>query len=318
MRAMRILALISSICSIGILCNCQPTYAGSSYRYGGAPVIHGQTPVPQVNSYGYNAGHGRLVPARPLAQPHTPAPKAQWAKAVCVMDPRTGRVLFSHNADERRQVASTQKIVTALCVCDAGDMDHLVTISADDHKKGYSTGLRQIKPGQQFTRRSMLQAMLTGSYNNVAYALARDAAGSEEAFVARMNARARRMKMHNSHFANPHGLPGAQYSTAKDMALAACYAYVNPIIRECVDTPTYYFTLADGSPRQMNNTNKLLNKYAWVNGMKTGYTDAAGHCLISSGAMNGQAVVVVVLGCPNRKTLWSESEKYLKWAMGVS
>lgn len=75
-----------------------------------------------------------------------------------------------------------------------------------------------------------------------------DAAGSEEAFVARMNARARRMKMHNSHFANPHGLPGAQYSTAKDMALAACYAYVNPIIRECVDTPTYFFTTADGSP----------------------------------------------------------------------
>lgn len=317
MRAMRILALISCICSLFVLCNCQPSYAGSTYRYGGAPVIHSQTPIAQTNNYSYTQTRNKLVPSRPLAQPSKAAPKPQWAQAVCVIDPYTGRVLYGHNADVRRQVASTQKIITALCVCDAGDLDHMVTIETDDRKKGYSTGL-QVRSGQQFTRGSLLQAMLTGSYNNVAQALARDTAGTSEAFVARMNARARRMKMHNSHFANPHGLPGAQYSTARDMAIAGCHAYVNPTIRYCVGKQSSTFILADGSPKHMNNTNKLLAKYPWVNGMKTGYTDAAGHCLISSGSMNGQAVVVVVLGCPNRKTLWSESEKYLKWAMGVN
>ena len=100
------------------------------------------------------------------------------------------------------------------------------------------------------------------------------------------------------------------------MALAACHAYVNPTIRSIVDIPTFNFTLANGNPRPMNNTNKLLNKYAWVNGMKTGYTNAAGRCLISSGSLNGQAVIVVVLGCPKPK-IWDESEKYLRWALGV-
>lgn len=315
---MRILAFLSGICTIGLLANCQPSYASGSYRYGGAPVVHGQTPVPQVKSHPYGSSVRSLVPARPLAQPDEPAPHPRGAKAVCVMDPRTGHILYEHNAHERRQVASTQKIMTALCVCDTGDLNHKVTIDKDDRKNGYSIGLRQISPGQKFTRRAMLQAMLTGSYNNVAYALARDVAGSGEAFAAIMNARARRMKMYDSHFVNPHGLPAPQYSTAHDMALAACYAYVNPVIRECVDTPVYNFILADGSPRQMNNTNKLLNKHSWINGMKTGYTDAAGHCLISSASLHGQAVVVVVLGCPNRHSLWAESEKYLKWAMGVS
>lgn len=316
MRAMRILALISCVCSLFMMCNCQTSYAGSTYRYNGAPVVHSQTPIPQTNNYSYTNTRNKLVPSRPLAQPAKQAPVPKWAKAICVMDPYTGRVLFAHNADEKRQVASTQKIMTALCICDAGDMNHLVTIDADDRKKGYSTGL-PVRPGQQFTRGAMLQAMLTGSYNNVAYALARDAAGSEEAFVARMNARARRMKMRNSHFANPHGLPGAQYSTARDMAIAGCHAYVNPTIRYIVGTKSCSFTMADGTQRPMNNTNKLLAKHSWINGMKTGYTDAAGHCLISSGSMNGQAVVVVVLGCPNRNTLWSESERYLKWAMRV-
>lgn len=320
MHAMRIVAFFTMLSSVLLLGNCQQTYAGNAYRRAGTPVIHTQTPIPnQATSAYYNTAANPLIPTRPLAQPALPAPKPRWAKAVCVMDPRTGRVLYGYNENERRQVASTQKIITALCICDAGDMNHLITIKKEDWEKTGKTWLSQIAPGEQYTRGAMLRAMLTGSFNNVAYALARDAAGSEAAFANRMNARARRMKMHNSHFANPHGLPGPQYSTARDMAIAGCYAYVNPIIRTCVDAPSYHFILNNGKTRTMGNTNKLLHRadMQWVNGMKTGYTNAAGHCLVSSGTLNGRAVVVVVLGCPNRNSLWKESEKYLRWAMNM-
>lgn len=319
MLAMRAIALISVLSFIGLLGSCQTTYAGNAYRQGRTPVIHGQTPMPTIQQNRYGSEANPLIPTRALSQPATPAPSPKGAEAVCVMDPRTGRILYGYHENERRQVASTQKIITALCVCDAGDIDQLMTIKPEDKRNVAPTRLNDIASGEQYTRRSMLQAMLTGSYNNVAYGLARDVAGSEAAFVDRMNARARRMRMYNSHFVNPHGLPGPQYSTAKDMATAACYAYVNPIIRPMIDAPSFSFILANGRARNMNNTNKLLNKphLHWVNGMKTGYTNAAGHCLISSGTLHGQAVIVVVLGCKNRTQLWSESEKYLRWAMGV-
>ena len=319
---MRFLALLTTLSTVIMLGQCQQTYAGSQYRgglgsqnQGTAPITHSQTRAPRMGGGSFGSLSSELVPTRPLAQPRTPAPKP-GCEAVCVIDPRTGRILYGHNANVRRQVASTQKIITALCVCDAGNLDKIVTIQQEDKTRVTPIRLQQVKPGDKYTRRALLQAMLTGSYNDIAHALARDTAGSMEAFVQRMNARARRMNMHNSHFVNPHGLPGPQYSTARDMAIAACHAYVNPTIRQFVDIPTVNFTLANGSNRPMNNTNKLLNKYAWVNGMKTGYTNAAGRCLISSGSLNGQAVIVVVLGC-DKKKIWAESEKYLRWALGV-
>lgn len=315
-RAMRVLALISTLSTLFFLANCQQTYAGNyNKRYSSSSGIHGQSTTRGYRTNNYAASSNPLVPVRPLAQPTTPAPKPICA-AVCVIDPRTGRILYGHNENERRQVASTQKIITALCVCDAGNLDKPVTIKREDKVNTQPIRLAQANVGEVYTRRSLLQAMLTGSYNDIAYALARDVAGSEAAFAKLMNARARRMKMYNSHFANPHGLPAAQYSTARDMAIAACHAYMNPTIREFVDIPTVNFTLASGKSRNMNNTNKLLQKYSWVNGMKTGYTNAAGRCLISSGSLNGRAVIVVVLGCPKPK-IWAESEKYLRWAMGV-
>lgn len=313
---MRIFALITSLSTLFVLANCQQTYAGNySKRYNGAGRVHQQTAAQGYRSNPYAVSSNPLAPVRPLAQPSTPAPKPNCA-AVCVIDPRTGRILFGHNENVRRQVASTQKIVTALCVCDAGNLDKPVTIKQEDKTNTQPIRLAQAKVGEVYTRRELLQAMLTGSYNDIAYTLARDVAGSQAAFAKLMNARARRMKMHDSHFANPHGLPAAQYSTARDMAIAACHAYMNPTIREFVDIAHVDFPLASGKIRSMNNTNKLLQKYDWVNGMKTGYTNAAGRCLISSAAINGRAVIVVVLGCAKPK-IWAESEKYLKWAMGV-
>lgn len=327
MAPMRVLAFFATLSAAFMLWSCQQSYATISPAYTGAtprtspraisssiPAIHTQAPIPAAAQSVYGANQAARVPARPLAQPAIPAPRPNCA-AVCVIDPRTGNILYSHNANERRQVASTQKIITALCVCDAKDLNKMVTIQAAD--RNVSPIRLNLKPGERYRKGDLLQAMLTGSFNDVAMTLARDTAGSTEQFVQRMNARARRMRMYNTHFANPHGLPGPQYSTAHDMALAACYAYNNPIIRNCINIPGYNFIKADGSTRQINSTNKLLRQYPWVHGMKTGYTNAAGKCLISCGTKDGRAVIVVVLGSTSSK-VWGESLKYLKWALGMA
>ena len=323
MPRMRKIGVIAAIGLIAFVSACQEPQASVVNRQGvaiagrgypaGQRVANAPAPIPNA-ALAIPRSSGSLLPSRALAQPATPPP-APTCAAVCVIDPRTGKVLYAYNADTRRQVASTQKIVTALCICDERRLDKMVTIQASDNQAPpVKLGL---KPGTQYRKIDLLRAMMTGSFNDVAVCLARDTAGSVEAFVERMNARAARMGMRNSHFANPNGLPAAQYSTARDMARAACYAYNNRVIRSLINTPQYTFVKADGSTKLIRSTNKLLGKYPWVQGMKTGYTNAAGKCLISCGAYNNTAVVVVVLGSTGSK-VWGESLKYLKWALGIA
>lgn len=310
---MRILGFILALAVAVPLSSCQtaPGVNDASWTQQQEQPAPRQAPTTPQPRQGFQ-GNG-LVPARPLSMPRGLAPQPECA-AVCVIDPRTGRVVYAHNAHTRRQVASTQKILTALCICDVGNMNKPVTVvPADTKEPPIRLGL---KPGTSYRRGDLLRVMLTGSYNDVAVTLARDAAGSVEAFAARMNARARRMRMYNSHFVNPNGLPAEQYSTAYDMAIAACYAYNNPTIRRCINIPEYTFRMADGTPRTIRSTNKLLKAHPWVHGMKTGYTNAAGKCLISCASANGQAVIVVVLGSTPTK-VWGESLKYLRWALNL-
>jgi len=319
---MRVLALFAILSAAFMMGSCQQTYATIAPAHAGAPhashagmpATYVPAPIPGSAQTVYGPNKAARIPFRPLAQPAAPAPKPGCA-AVCVIDPRTGHILYTHNGNERRQVASTQKIITALCVCDAKDLNKMVTIQASD--RNVSPIRLNLKAGECYRKGDLLQAMLTGSFNDVAVTLARDTAGSTEKFVQRMNARAQRMRMYNSHFVNPNGLPGPQYSTANDMALAACYAYNNPVIRNCINIPEYDFRRADGRIRRINSTNRLLRQYPWVHGMKTGYTNAAGKCLISCGAKDGRAVIVVVLGSTSAK-VWGESLKYLKWALGIA
>ena len=304
---MRFLVLLLTICTM--IAATAP--AGAFVRQNQPMTGHKPAPIPQGARNVRRPYHSSLNPTRPLRTPETPAPRPDCA-AVCVIDPYNGNVLYGYNANTRRQVASTQKIITALCVCDTKDLDKMVTIKASDR---LAPPIRlNLKAGEQYSRRDLLQAMLTGSFNDVAVSLARDCAGSVEAFVARMNARAKRMRMHNTHFANPNGLPAQQYSTAYDMALAACYAYNNKTIRSMINIPAYELRRNNGSVRMIRSTNRLLTTHPWVQGMKTGYTNLAGKCLISCASSNGRAVIVVVLGSTSRK-IWGESLKYLRWAL---
>lgn len=253
-------------------------------------------------------------PTRPVAIPSS-APRTPRCASACVMDALTGKVLFSHNGLQRRQVASTQKLVTAMVVLDHGSLDRKVVIQPSDTKADPTKlGFRA---GEIYSRRELLNAMMIRSFNDVALALARDTAGSVPRFAQLMNAKARQMGMYNSRFANPNGLPADQYSTAIDMARCAYYVYRSPELRNIICKRQYAFTRANGRTLLLRNTNKLLNQHPWVTGMKTGYTNAAGRCLVSSAGFNGRHVIVVVLGChPSR--IWAESKNLIKWALGAA
>ena len=254
----------------------------------------------------------RDSPTRPVAIPSS-APRTPRCASACVMDALTGNVLFSHNGLQRRQVASTQKLVTAMVVMEHGSLDKKVVIQPSDTKADPTKlGFRA---GEVYSRRELLNAMMIRSFNDVALALARDTAGSVPRFAQLMNAKARQMGMYNSRFANPNGLPADQYSTAIDMARCAYYVYRNPELRNIICKRQYAFTRANGRTLLLRNTNKLLTQNPWVTGMKTGYTNAAGRCLVSSAGVNGRHVIVVVLGChPSR--IWTESENLIRWALG--
>ena len=172
-----------------------------------------------------------------------------------------------------------------------------------------------IKAGETYQRIDLLRALLVKSCNDVARCLARDSGGSIEAFAEVMNEKARSLGANNSHFLNPNGLPiPGQYSSARDLSLIARAAYANPTIRSIVCLPNLVFRYADGHTRELENTNKVLKRLPYCNGMKTGYTDAAGHCLISSGARPGRDVIAVVLG-DAKINVWTDSAALLSWAL---
>ena len=153
------------------------------------------------------------------------------------------------------------------------------------------------------------------SANDIARALARDVGGTQEGFAAIMNQKAASLGMRNSNFINPNGLPMAgQYSTARDMAIAARAAYRSPLIRSFTATKSMVFRFNDGHTREVENTNKLLKTVPYCDGLKTGTTNAAGRCLVASGSLNGRSVIVVCLKSttPN---IWKDSAKLLAWAL---
>lgn len=244
----------------------------------------------------------------------TPPPKVR-GEAVIVVDAKSGRVLFHRNSRAPRAVASTQKLLTALIIAETGNLDAIVTIQPSD--TAVAPTKLYLKAGQKYSRRDLLQVLLVKSANDVACALARDNAGSVAAFADKMNTRAQAMGATASHFINPNGLPAeGQFSTARDMAIIARNVYANPLLREIVATKSLDFHFADGRTREMINTNRVLRTAPFCNGMKTGYTDAAGHCLVASGQHDERDVISVILGS-NKANIWKDSQELLEWGLGL-
>ena len=260
-------------------------------------------------------GEARKVTPAKVETEGSGAPRIHAASAI-VVDAQTGKVLHAVNPDEERAVASTQKLMTALLVCEAGGLDKTVTIQKSDTWAEPSK--LDVEPGEVYRKVDLLRILMVKSMNDVARALARDTAGSVEAFAERMNARARELGMKNSHFVNPNGLPApGQHSTARDMSKLAMAAYKLKAIREAVRLKELRWQNPSGQVTVYHNTNRVLSSLVHCNGMKTGYTVAAGFCLISSGSFDGRDVISVVLG-DSKEFVWKDSHNLLVWALGVN
>ena len=253
------------------------------------------------------------IPASALTPGASGAVPNTRANSVVVVDARTGAVLHEKNADQPRPAASTQKLLTALIIAETGYLDRPVRVEPIDT---FAEPVRlNIRPGDLYQRIDLLRALLVKSPNDVARCLARDNAGSIEAFADRMNAKAQLLGATHSHFLNPNGLPiPGQYSTARDLAVIARAAYANPTIRSIVCLPQLVFRYANGRTRELENTNKVLKRLPFCNGMKTGYTEAAGHCLIASGSRPGRDIIVVVLG-DTKYGVWTDAASLLSWGL---
>jgi D-alanyl-D-alanine carboxypeptidase (penicillin-binding protein 5/6) len=238
-----------------------------------------------------------------------PVPQVE-AEAAVLMVADTKEVLFDKKSKDIMYPASTTKIMTLLTALEKGDPNSIVTVSASAAAcDGSGLGLHA---GDQLTLHEAMYGMMLVSGNDAAEAIAENVAGSIPAFVGMMNAKAEKLGAVKTHFSNPHGLPDPfnHFTTAYDLALMTVYGMQQPEFAKIVSTREYDVHFLKGSDIHVANTNKLLKTYPDANGVKTGYTDAAGDCLVAAAKRNGVQLIVVLLNDDNR---WEDAAHLLDY-----
>ena len=210
-----------------------------------------------------------------------------------MLDGITGRTLFDRKSDERSLIASTTKIMTALVVCEQCNVLDRMRIPRE--AVGIEGSSMYLREGEVLTIQELLYGLMLSSGNDAAVALAIYCGGTVEGFVELMNDKAHVLGLENTHFENPNGLdsPG-HYSTARDLARLAAYAMENPLFRQTVSTKT-----VKAGDRYLRNHNKLLWLYDGAEGVKTGYTRAAGRTLVSAAARQDRRLICVTFNAPD-------------------
>ena len=218
---------------------------------------------------------------------------AHSARCACVMDAQTGTILYAKNEMQPSLIASTTKIMTGLLVCEDCDLTQEIVVPAE--AAGIEGSSLYLKAGDRVTVETLLYGMLLRSGNDCACALAIAHSGSVDAFVQAMNTRARALGLRQTRFANPHGLDDEDnYSTAADLARLACKAMENERFARVAGTKSFRF-----GDQTIVNHNRLLWRYPGADGVKTGYTKAAGRILASSAVRQGRRLICVTIHDPD-------------------
>ena len=230
------------------------------------------------------------------------------AKSAVLINGDTGEIIYSKDAVTRLPMASTTKIMTALLLCEYGNLDNEITVTEDMVRvEGTSMGLL---PGDKVTLHDLLYGMLLCSGNDAANAIAVTLGGSIEGFAEMMNAKARNLGLSDTNFVTPSGLDAENhYTTALALALITKKAFEYAEFKDAVASKTA--TLCYGNPpynRTLSNHNKLLKMYDDVVGVKTGYTKKSGRCLVSASKKDGKFVIAVTL---NDKNDWADHRELL-------
>ncbi|WP_295787974.1 D-alanyl-D-alanine carboxypeptidase family protein [uncultured Veillonella sp.] len=238
------------------------------------------------------------------------------AEAAVLIEAETGRILVAHNENKRMHPASTTKMVTLLTALkDYGTrLDELATISP------YATSMEEsnlgVKLGDQLPLQSVAEGMMVASGNDAAVVVAEAVSGSVYRFSLAMNEVAKEAGATNSHFLNPHGLTQVgHYSTALDLARIASYGMNIPMFRDMVGFDYYRVNYQNRAPVTVRTTNHFIRShYDGANGLKTGYTEAAGDCLIASATRDGHTLIVVLLNDDDR---WTDAPALLDYGFAL-
>lgn len=220
---------------------------------------------------------------------------ADSSKSSIVMDLNSGRILYQHNANDQRLIASITKIMTAILAIEHGNLNKKVTVG-EEVLSMYGTNI-YVEVGEKLSMLDLIYGLLLRSGNDAAVIIAKEVGGSEKNFVQMMNAKAKEIGMKNTEFQNPHGLDEVtqNYSTAYDMALLSKYAFSNKLYRKIVATKKY--EVSTGKKTYLwYNRNRLLNEYEYCNGGKNGYTPSAGKTLVTTAAKDNLNLTIVSLG----------------------
>lgn len=244
-----------------------------------------------------------------------PLPPQVGAEAAVLMAAGTGQVLFGQNQDAIMYPASTTKIMTLLTALERGEPDSIVTVSR--RAAACDGSSLELRTGDRLTLRELESGMMLVSGNDAAEAIAEHVGGSIPDFVAMMNEKAERIGTINTHFSNPHGLPDPynHYTTASDLARITAYALQNPDFARIVALPRYTVHFLNRPDFQVASTNKLLFTFLGADGVKTGFTNAAGDCLVASATRGGIQLIAVLLNDDNR---WEDARKLLEYGFQVA
>ncbi len=221
------------------------------------------------------------------------------AQSAVVMDCNSGRILFSRNGNEKRGMASTTKIMTAITALENADLSKIVTISPT--ASGVEGSSMYLAKDEKLTLEELVYGLMLVSGNDAATAIAETVSGSVEKFSVLMNDKASEIGALSTSFTNPHGLSDKNhYTTAVDLAKITAYALKNPKFSEIVSTKVKKLPQSeDGIARTLVNHNKFLNMYEGCIGVKTGFTKATGRCLVTAVEKYGMKLVCVTLNAPD-------------------
>jgi serine-type D-Ala-D-Ala carboxypeptidase (penicillin-binding protein 5/6) len=260
------------------------------------------------------------------SRPDTARPSGVQAKAAAIADASTGRLLWSRDPNAERPMGSITKVMTALVVIRAGHLNRKITISsaAVAYALEHDASSADLRPGDRLTARQLLVGLMLPSGCDAAYALAVAYGPGIGAFIAKMNATAKLLGLTRTHFSNFDGLPWpteySTYSTAADLIRLGRVAMTSAVFRSIADLRTYRIPAGHGHHAYTwHNTNPLLGVYRGAVGIKTGFTLAAGHCLLFEARRDGRSFIGVVLDSPGLGTTvnGADATVLLNWAFSL-
>lgn len=233
------------------------------------------------------------------------------SKYAIVLDRNSKSILYGKNEKSKTKMASTTKIMTSLIVIENCNLNDVVEISA---KAAGTGGSRlKIKKGDKITVKDLLYGLMLRSGNDTAVALAEHVGGSIEGFAVLMNEKAKELGLENTHFVTPHGLDSDEhYTTAYELALLTDYALKNKTFADIVHTKTCNISI-NGILRTISNTNELLGNLNGVYGVKTGFTNGAGRCLVTAVKREDLDIICIVLGADTKKIRTTDSVKLIEY-----